>query len=240
MAAPRCLSASYLGNSSTLRGWNKYDLDPLGGNRLVYGSVTYGYHIMRVFYDTGSVWDQGRIAGAAKTFGRHRSVERPGGLAKRRFSVGAGLSAPAGPRRSGLDRGNEFLTIRPKCGKVAHAIFAALACAGLVCLELLALSVPATSCWCGGYPAMFTSPLPTCIFLPDQSLQRLHDGAVVPFDFQLTIAAGAKNNVVTRALERFTVSYDVWQEKFSVTRLRDFRKSSLNLSANGRRNMVPG
>ena len=49
-----------LGDSTLLRGWNKYNLDPLGGNRLAYGSVTYGYHIMRVFYDTGSVWDQGK------------------------------------------------------------------------------------------------------------------------------------------------------------------------------------
>jgi hypothetical protein len=49
-----------LGDSTLLRGWNKYNLDPLGGNRLAYGSVTYGYHVMRVFYDTGSVWDQGK------------------------------------------------------------------------------------------------------------------------------------------------------------------------------------
>jgi outer membrane protein assembly factor BamA len=49
-----------IGDSNTLRGWNKYELDPLGGNRLAYGSVTYGYHIMRVFFDAGSVWDQGR------------------------------------------------------------------------------------------------------------------------------------------------------------------------------------
>jgi outer membrane protein assembly factor BamA len=49
-----------LGNSTLLRGWNQYDLDPLGGNRLAYGSVTYGYRIMRFFYDTGSVWDQGK------------------------------------------------------------------------------------------------------------------------------------------------------------------------------------
>jgi len=49
-----------LGNSTLLRGWNQYELDPLGGNRVAYGSVTYGYHIMRVFYDTGSVWDQGK------------------------------------------------------------------------------------------------------------------------------------------------------------------------------------
>jgi hypothetical protein len=49
-----------LGNSTLLRGWNQYELDPLGGNRLAYGSVTYGYRIMRVFYDTGSVWDRGK------------------------------------------------------------------------------------------------------------------------------------------------------------------------------------
>ena len=49
-----------LGDSTLLRGWNKFALDPLGGNRLAYGSVTYGYRMMRVFYDTGSVWDQGR------------------------------------------------------------------------------------------------------------------------------------------------------------------------------------
>ena len=65
-----------------------------------------------------------------------------------------------------------------------------------------------------------------------KSLQRLRDGATVPFDFQLSFAAGARSNVVQRAFERFTVSYDVWEEKFSVVRPRDFRKSAPNLSAN--------
>ena len=58
-----------LGNSTTLRGWNKFDLDPLGGNRVVYGSVTYGYRIMRVFYDTGSVWDSGKTPEAKQSAG---------------------------------------------------------------------------------------------------------------------------------------------------------------------------
>jgi hypothetical protein len=49
-----------LGDSAMLLGWNKYNLDPIGGNRLAYGSVKYGYHMMRVFYDTGSVWDPGK------------------------------------------------------------------------------------------------------------------------------------------------------------------------------------
>jgi hypothetical protein len=73
---------------------------------------------------------------------------------------------------------------------------------------------------------------PSLHFLTGKSLSRLHDGAAVPFDFQLIIAAGSKNNVVARSLERFMVSYDVWEEKFSVVRVRDFRKSGMRLSAN--------
>jgi hypothetical protein len=46
-----------LGNSSTLRGWNKYDLDPLGGNRMVHNSVDLRYGIFQAFYDMGAVWD---------------------------------------------------------------------------------------------------------------------------------------------------------------------------------------
>jgi hypothetical protein len=73
---------------------------------------------------------------------------------------------------------------------------------------------------------------PRVHFLTGKTLERLHDGAVIPFDFQFTVAAGSKGNVVARAFERFTVSYDVWQQRFSVVRLRDFRKSSLSLTAN--------
>jgi hypothetical protein len=72
---------------------------------------------------------------------------------------------------------------------------------------------------------------PNLHFLTGKSLSRLHDGAAVPFDFQLVIASGSKNNVVAGALERFTVSYDVWEEKFSVVRVRDFRRSGMRLSA---------
>jgi len=49
-----------LGNSSTLRGWSKYDLDPLGGNRMIHNTVEYRYGAFQVFYDTGSVWDPGQ------------------------------------------------------------------------------------------------------------------------------------------------------------------------------------
>ncbi len=46
-----------LGNSITLRGWNKYDLDPLGGDRVMHASVDYSYRWLRVFYDAGAIWD---------------------------------------------------------------------------------------------------------------------------------------------------------------------------------------
>jgi hypothetical protein len=72
---------------------------------------------------------------------------------------------------------------------------------------------------------------PRLHFITGRSLQRLHDGVAVPFDFQLSIAAGARNNITERALDRFVVSYDLWEEKFSVVRPRNLRNSSPRLSA---------
>ncbi len=46
-----------LGDSTTLRGWNRFDVDPLGGTHVVYGSVGYSYRILQIFYDTGAVWN---------------------------------------------------------------------------------------------------------------------------------------------------------------------------------------
>ncbi len=51
-----------LGNSLTLRGWNKFDVAPLGGSRLVYASLEYHYSCVAVFYDAGKVWDSNRPA----------------------------------------------------------------------------------------------------------------------------------------------------------------------------------
>src|SRR5258706_3034621 len=47
-----------LGNASTLRGWNKFELDPVGGSRAIHASVDYHFDILTVFYDTGAVWAQ--------------------------------------------------------------------------------------------------------------------------------------------------------------------------------------
>jgi Omp85 superfamily domain len=46
-----------LGDSVTLRGWDKWDIAPAGGNRMYYASVEYRYTGLAVFLDLGSVWD---------------------------------------------------------------------------------------------------------------------------------------------------------------------------------------
>lgn len=45
-----------LGDSSTLRGWNKYDIAPAGGDRMFHQSLEYRHRHIALFLDTGSVW----------------------------------------------------------------------------------------------------------------------------------------------------------------------------------------
>ena len=49
-----------LGNSTGLRGWNRFEIAPLGGNRVVHNSVEYRYGQFQAFYDSGAVWDSGQ------------------------------------------------------------------------------------------------------------------------------------------------------------------------------------
>jgi outer membrane protein assembly factor BamA len=58
-----------LGNSSILRGWNKYELDPLGGNRMLNNSVEYRYGAFQAFFDTGAIWDGGEAVVVRKSVG---------------------------------------------------------------------------------------------------------------------------------------------------------------------------
>jgi len=124
------------------------------------------------------------------------------------------------------------LTIRPNGRLQIKFVAAPLLVAALIGFELLGLGVSSEELLVHAGSGDVHVTAPRLHFLTGKSLQRLLDGAVVPFDFQLSLAAGSKSNVVARSLERFSVSYDVWQEKFSVIRLRDLRKSSLSLSAN--------
>lgn len=63
---------------------------------------------------------------------------------------------------------------------------------------------------------------PRLHFLTGNSLQRLKNGVAVPFDFQLTLSVDNRTTVFDRTLQRFVVSYDLWEEKFSVVKQRGF------------------
>jgi hypothetical protein len=45
------------GNSTTLRGWDKFDVSPVGGSRAAHGSLEYRYRHIGIFYDVGTVWE---------------------------------------------------------------------------------------------------------------------------------------------------------------------------------------
>ena len=51
-----------LGNTQTLRGYNRFEVAPLGGNRMAHGSAEYRKRGIRVIYDRGAVWNDGREA----------------------------------------------------------------------------------------------------------------------------------------------------------------------------------
>jgi hypothetical protein len=48
-----------IGDSSTLRGWDKYILAPTGADRVFHQSVEYRYRKFAYFFDWGSVWSAG-------------------------------------------------------------------------------------------------------------------------------------------------------------------------------------
>jgi len=63
-----------LGSASTLRGWNRFALDPAGGSRMVHNEFTYGYKVagdrtLEGFYDAGSVWQPGLVSGVRHSLG---------------------------------------------------------------------------------------------------------------------------------------------------------------------------
>jgi outer membrane protein assembly factor BamA len=62
-----------LGDSKTLRGWDKYDIAPAGGDRMFYSSIEYRYTGLALFLDLGSVWDTGteRQVRVSTGFGFH-------------------------------------------------------------------------------------------------------------------------------------------------------------------------
>ncbi len=68
-------------------------------------------------------------------------------------------------------------------------------------------------------------------FLTGKSLERLHDGASVPYAFQMTLSSIPRGFPLQRTFDRFVVSYDVWGETFAVVEAREASKSVSHLAA---------
>lgn len=68
-------------------------------------------------------------------------------------------------------------------------------------------------------------------FLTGKALDRLHNGAAVPYAFQMTLSSIPRNLPLERTFDRFVVSYDVWGETFAIVEARAGRKSVSHLAA---------
>lgn len=72
---------------------------------------------------------------------------------------------------------------------------------------------------------------PSVHFISGKPLDSLRNGATVAFDIQLTLLSDGRQTVLKHALERFVISYDLWEERFKVTRMRTTRASASHLTA---------
>lgn len=72
---------------------------------------------------------------------------------------------------------------------------------------------------------------PQLHFLAGKPLNRLKDGAAVVFLTQLTLTTDNFTTSLRRTPERFVFSYDLWEEKFSVTKLGEGQRTISHLSA---------
>ncbi len=72
---------------------------------------------------------------------------------------------------------------------------------------------------------------PELRFLTGKVLERLHNGAPVALAFQLSLSTDASAGAWLRDVARFVISYDLWEEKFSLVRLGAPAGTASHLSA---------
>lgn len=72
---------------------------------------------------------------------------------------------------------------------------------------------------------------PQLQFLEGKPLEQLHNGASVAYALELTIAPDRGRAPLFRLQEQFIVSYDLWEEKFSVVRAGPSGRSASHLTA---------
>lgn len=68
-------------------------------------------------------------------------------------------------------------------------------------------------------------------FLSGKSLDQMRNGNAVAFDFLLVALNENRSNIFGRSFERYVISYDLWEQSYSVSRMRSRRGSASHLSA---------
>jgi hypothetical protein len=68
-------------------------------------------------------------------------------------------------------------------------------------------------------------------FLKGPALEKLHNGATVHYIFTITVNAQNNEMKSYQLRERFAISYDLWEEKFSVVHSTMHNRSASRLSA---------
>lgn len=71
---------------------------------------------------------------------------------------------------------------------------------------------------------------PNLHFLEGRTLRRLQDGAGLVFSLQLSVSSDQFRTVTKRQVERFVVSFDLWEEKFAIVRLGAAKDQASHLS----------
>jgi len=71
---------------------------------------------------------------------------------------------------------------------------------------------------------------PNLRFLEGRTLRRLQDGAGLVFSLQLSLSRDQFQTVSRRQVERFVVSFDLWEEKFAIVRLGAAKQQASHLS----------
>ena len=84
-----------LGNTSTLRGWNKFDIAPLGGGRVIHATLQYGFGDVSIGQWTGNTGQTQGIESGFHAFYDTGAVGDRGAPMKARHSVGLGFGEEA-------------------------------------------------------------------------------------------------------------------------------------------------
>ena len=67
-------------------------------------------------------------------------------------------------------------------------------------------------------------------FITGEALTRLKNGRAVRFDFDLMVLSESRGAPVTQIRESFSLSYDLWEERFAATRIGTPARSTSHLT----------